>query len=659
MDQASKQYFNYDMLRYIKTVSDPNISPDESYIAYTFGWIDTDTLTSKSRIMRISMPSLVQDELTTGEKDSSPKFSPDGQTLAFCRLDEHDKRQLMLLPVSGGEPRQITDQSEGLLEFDWSPSSNKLVFSSLTDSETQSGITDPANATVKIASKLKYQFDTLGWRGNSYFHLFVVNTSNSQSTQITDGPWDNLSPRWSPDGEKIAFISARRPHNDIHALSEVYVTSCNGGPVELWSNSLASVSAITWAPDASKLIAVGSETPGFLSTWQGWLYSLTPENPPYKHSDDSFRPSVGFPGISPSPEINFTSTSSVVLLGDSKGESYVYQIDLESNSVERIGPGGMLASDMSANKSGDKLVISCSSPDNPSKLMTLDLRQDRCSTLTSPNSTYMEQVIQSSMDKFTIAQPDFDIECRVFYPPEFDNGSMYPLVLDIHGGPNGAFYDSFVPWQQLFASQGYIVLAVNPRGSSTYGDSFMMSVIDDWGGNDYEDLMAAVDDIAKRPYVDSNRLAVHGYSYGGYMTSWIIGHTNRFKAAVIGAPCINLHSMYGTSDIGTSFGELQWGVSVDVDTPESYILFANHLLSKSPITYASQVDTPALLLHGESDRRCPIGQSEEYFTVLKRLGKNVEMVRFPESSHLFPRLGKPVMRESYLKHALQWFDKYV
>ena len=173
MDQASKQYFNYDMLRYIKTVSDPNISPDESYIAYTFGWIDTDTLTSKSRIMRISMPSLIQDELTTGEKDSSPKFSPDGQTLAFCRLDEHDKRQLMLLPVSGGEPRQITDQSEGLLEFDWSPSSNKLVFSSLTDSETQSGITDPANATVKIASKLKYQFDTLGWRGNSHFHLFL------------------------------------------------------------------------------------------------------------------------------------------------------------------------------------------------------------------------------------------------------------------------------------------------------------------------------------------------------------------------------------------------------------------------------------------------------------------------------------------------------
>lgn len=660
MDQPPTQYFNYDMLRYIKTVSDPDISPDESCIAYTLGWIDTDTFTNKSRIMGITSDSHLAKELTSGEKDSAPKFSPDGQVLAFLRVDENDKRQIMVSPVSGSHPQQITDQAEGILEFDWSPSSNKLVFSSLTESDINLGDTGTSdNSPVKIASKLKYQFDTLGWRGNSHFHLFVVDTNDLQTVQITDGNSDNLSPTWSPNGDKIAFISGRRPENDVHALTEVYVTESHGGPAELWSDSLASVSAISWAPDGSRLLAIGSETPGFLSTWQGWLYSLTPENSPSKHSDDSFRPSVGFPGISSSPEIKWTSTASVILLGDSEGESYVYRVDLKTNSVERIGTGGILASDMSANNSGDKVVISCSSTGDPSTLIELDLTRDMSSTLTSHNDAYIAQVIQPSMEKFTIAQPDFDIECRVFYPPRFDPSSTYPLILDIHGGPNGAFYDSFVPWQQMFASQGYIVLAVNPRGSSTYGDSFMMSVINDWGGNDYNDLMAAVDHIAKRPYVDSNRLAVHGYSYGGYMTSWIIGHTNRFKAAVIGAPCINLHSMYGTSDIGTSFGELQWGVSLEVGTPESYILFANQLLSKSPITYASQVETPALLLHGESDHRCPIGQSEEYFTLLKRLGKNVEMVRFPESSHLFPRLGKPVMREAYLKHALQWFDLYV
>jgi len=659
MDQVSIQYFNYDMLRYIKTVADPDISPNDSCIAYTLNWIDPDTLASKSRIMCMSSVSLIHEELTSGEKDSTPKFSPDGQTLAFLRTDGNDKRQIMLLSVSGGEPKQITNQPAGVSEFDWAPSSNKLVFSSLTESDPTTVPVEIENNPIRVASNLKYQFDTLGWRGNSHFHLFVVDTADSQTIQITDGSWDNLSPTWAPDGYQIAFISARRPQNDVHALTEAYVIASDGGPVELWSDTLASVSAISWAPDGAKLLAVGSETPGFLSTWQGWLYSLTPRSTPSKHSDDSFRPSVGFPTISSSPQIKWTSSSSVILLGDSKGESYVYRINLGTNSCERFGTGGILASNMSVNNTGDKCVISCSSPNDPSRLVELDLAHNISSTLTSPNDPYISQVPQSTMDKFTITQADFDIECRVFYPPDFDMGSTYPLVLDIHGGPNGAFYDSFVPWQQLFASRGYIVLAVNPRGSSTYGDSFMMSVIDDWGGNDYNDLMAAVDEIAKRPYVDNDRLAVHGYSYGGYMTSWIIGHTNRFKAAVIGAPCINLHSMYGTSDIGTSFGELQWGVSSDIDTPESYIRFANRLLSKSPITYASQVETPALLLHGESDHRCPIGQSEEYFTALKRLGKNVEMVRFPESSHLFPRLGKPIMRESYLKHSLQWLDKYV
>ncbi len=271
----------------------------------------------------------------------------------------------------------------------------------------------------------------------------------------------------------------------------------------------------------------------------------------------------------------------------------------------------------------------------------------------------MSQITSPSMDKFIISRADFDIECRTLYPPDFDPNSQYPLILDIHGGPNGAFYDSFVPWQQVFASGGYIVLAINPRGSSTYGENFMMSVINDWGGNDYLDLMYALDHMKTLGCVDPNRLGVHGYSYGGYMSSWMIGHTNRFKAAVVGAPCINLHSMYGTSDIGTSFGELQWGLSLDIKSSEEYITLANKLLSKSPITYATYVDTPTLLLHGESDHRCPISQSEEYFTTLKRLGKTVEMIRFPDCSHLFPRLGSPTMREAYLKHSIQWFNKHL
>ncbi len=207
------------------------------------------------------------------------------------------------------------------------------------------------------------------------------------------------------------------------------------------------------------------------------------------------------------------------------------------------------------------------------------------------------------------------------------------------------------PLQQALAAAGYLVLAVNPRGSSTYGDQFMRAVLRDWGGEDYLDLMAAVDQVGERPYVDPARLGVHGYSYGGFMTSWTVGHTERFRAAVVGAPCIDLYSMYGTSDIGISFGEPQWGGSLVDAAPE--------LLKHSPITYASNVSAPVLLLHGESDARCPIAQSEEYFTVLKRLGKEVEFVRFPGCSHAFPRTGHPRMRGEYITRTLAWFYKHL
>lgn len=179
----------------------------------------------------------------------------------------------------------------------------------------------------------------------------------------------------------------------------------------------------------------------------------------------------------------------------------------------------------------------------------------------------------------------------------------------------------------------------------------MMSVLGDWGGEDYQDLMAAVDEVAARPYVDEGRLGVWEYGYGGFMTSWIIGHNDRFKAAVVGAPCTDLYSMYGTSDIGVSFGEDQWGGSL-VDAAEKLIKY-------SPITYASKVNTPVLLLHGEADARCPVAQSEEYFVVLKRLGKQVEFVRFQECNHLFLRTGHPKMREEYLARTLGWFQKWL
>ena len=237
------------------------------------------------------------------------------------------------------------------------------------------------------------------------------------------------------------------------------------------------------------------------------------------------------------------------------------------------------------------------------------------------------------------------------YPPGFDPEQSYPLVMEIHGGPNGFFGEGFNVLHQVIAGAGYLVLFVNPRGSSTYGAKFTDAVTVDWGGEDSLDLLHALDAVCERPYVDANRLGVHGYSYGGYMTTWLIGHDNRFKAAIAGAPVVNLWSMWGVSDIGPSWGSYQWG-----DVPDDNF---DWYRERSPITYVQNVQCPVLILHGEHDWRVPISQGEEYFAGLRYRGKIAEMVRFPGCSHLMMRVGDPALVQEYYERMVQWFDRYL
>jgi dipeptidyl aminopeptidase/acylaminoacyl peptidase len=649
-----------DMVRQLNTVADPSLSPDGSRLAYTLSWVNADNLESRSRIMMLELDSGPDQEFTQGLKDSGPRFSPDGGTLAFLRADQQDRRQVWVMPVSGGESRQLTSGPGRVIDFAWSPNSRQLAFCADVGPESQkredSTLSIPE---VREVRRIRYQYDTLGWRGDSHFHIFLADVSNGTVRQLTDGDWDDLSPVWSPDGSRIAFISGRRDDRDFRALTEAYVVPASGGEPCLWSEGLTSIGALTWSPDGQKLLAVGSPAPGFLVVWQGWLYILELDKPPLRLTDDSFRPLVGFPSITRPVEIRWTDGQQIILLGDAKGESFLYQASSAGNSTRRLLGGGWQNTDLALDASARNAVVFSSSWRSPSDLFYLNLGTGDRKQLTFHNREYLQEHPPAQMDKFSIRRSGWDIECRLFFPSDFDVSQMYPLVLDIHGGPNGAFYDSFTSWQQVLATSGYLVLAVNPRGSSTYGDDFMMAVLGDWGGEDYLDLMATVDEVTSRPYVDETRLGVHGYSYGGYMTSWIVGHTNRFRAAVVGAPCIDLFSMYGTSDIGVSFGEVQWGNTLEEATAEGFSQLAAQLLQRSPISYVSKVETPVLLLHGEADVRCPIGQSEEYFVMLKRLGKEVEFVRFPGCSHLFPRLGHPKMREEYLARTLSWFEKYL
>lgn len=645
-----------DVVYKLKTVGDPSLSPDGGRLAYSCSWVEEPGLESRSRIVMMELSSGKSAEFTQGTRDTVPKFSPDGGTLAFLRADDQGRRQVWLMASGGGEARTLTQSPGGVSDFSWSPDSKCLAFSADVVPVTPPQDQHPASIPqVKVVNRIRYRYDTLGWRGDSHYHLFVIDADGGPAKQLTHGDWDDLAPKWSPDGSRVAFISGRREDRDFRALTEAYVAPAGGGEAQLWSQGLFGVGALAWSPDGQRLVAVATEDPEGLVAWQSWLYLLEPGKEPRRLTDDSVRPYLGFPTINPPPELQWTGDGRILFLGDRRGESFLFETSADAGPVSTLAGGGCHTTALTLNEDATKAVVLSSTPSSPGDLYQVDLQVDLKSgdnhQLTDLNREYLSESPTARLEKFCFRREGLEIECRMWCPPGFDPSQKYPLVLDIHGGPNGAFYDSFVPVQQLLATAGYLVLAVNPRGSSTYGNDFMKAVIGDWGGEDYLDLMAAVDLVAERPYVDNTRLGVHGYSYGGFMTSWIAGHTGRFKAAVVGAPCIDLFSMYGTSDIGVSFGEVQWeGTLADA---------APALIKHSPISYAANVTAPVLLLHGEADDRCPIGQSEEYFVVLKRLGKEVEFVRFPGCSHLFQRVGHPKMRQEYLARTLAWFEKWL
>jgi dipeptidyl aminopeptidase/acylaminoacyl peptidase len=333
------------------------------------------------------------------------------------------------------------------------------------------------------------------------------------------------------------------------------------------------------------------------------------------------------------------------------GRSGLYVLDTETGDADLLKVWQAQHSGMSVEDAHRFVAQGESSFETAGEIVVFDRETGTSRQITDLNGPLLGETSTATWERFEVQRGGLTIEAWLLKPPDFDPARRYPLVLDVHGGPNGWYGPDFSYVQQMLASHGFLVVFANPRGSASYGRHFTEQVTGDWGGGDFLDLMAVVDEVLKRPYADPDRTGIFGYSYGGYMTSWTIGQTDRFKAAVCGAPVFDLVSQYGTGDLGHVWCDLQW----EGKPHESRDWYTAH----SPATFAHRARTPTLILHGEADIRCPIGQGEQLFTILRAAGCEVKFVRYPDSHHLFLLGGEPTYVEDFMRRTLEWFQRYL
>jgi len=654
-----KRSFKAEDVYRLRQVSDPQVSPGGHRVAYVVTSVDQEVDEYLSHIWVTALDGGEPEQVTRGpQKDSSPRWSPDGRTLAFVS-NRKDKRNQVWLIGEIGEPWQLTDVVRGATNPAWSPDGKTILFQTKTRTDGETKQDDKKTPQEKnlprVITELTYRFDGEGQYDDSFSHIWTIPSAGGKAKQITAGDFNDGQAAWSPDGKTIVFAANREAHSgEFPQQRDIWTVPARGpaGGRELrkLTPSKGPSSLPTWSPDGKTIAFTGHQRgEGFSSaTSHLWVVPSDGSDKPHALTEKLDRSVLGIPA---GQAIAWTPGSrEIVFLGQDGGAVRVYRVPAVGGEAVAVTDPERWASAISLTNAGSA-VISAISPVNPGELYALLLVGGEPKQLTHHNDEFLAAVNLCKPEPFTFKGADgWDIPGLIIKPSDFKPGQKYPLVLDIHGGPHGAHGQTFSPGFQQHAAEGYAVLLVNPRGSAGYGEPFTHACVGDWGGNDYEDLMRGVDWAIEQGIADPERLLVTGYSYGGFMTSWVVGHTNRFRAAVCGAPVSDLVSFYGESDIGTTFGQFEHGGPVWERWDE--------YRARSPLFHIKNCRTPFMLLHWEGDLRCPIGQSEELFAVLKKLGREVVFLRYPGAFHTYVTHA-PSQRVDAITRTGEWFDRWL
>ncbi len=652
---ADRRPVTFDDIMAVRTVGSAEIAPDGSAVLYTVRQWEPAAkppaekrMEARSHIYRVSAAGGAARQLTFGDRgETSPRWSPNGRLIAFTAArgsgegDDAPRPQIWVMPADGGEPWQLTSVKEGVSSYEWAPDSKSIAF---TSREALSKEDD---------EKRKRRDDARVFEGDFRLtQLWIVDVEPRKERRLTEGCNCTVrgTPSWSPDAATIVFAAAPTPmvRDD---REDIYTVKADGGGLEKIAATAAPESSPRWSPDGKTIAYIAD--PAGLSIGDGitvgtvgnshlMLYDVAT-----KTSKDAASPAFD---ASPGALIWGRDGKRIRFAAGVRVWRDMYAYDLESGTYERVTNGANISS-ISLSRDGLRAAFIADSADAPAEVMISDAPFQDFKRITDTNPQVKDLALGQTEVVTWKSADGLEIEGLLLKPVGFDPATKYPLMVVVHGGPTGAFTNSFrVAYGdggQFWAGQGWAVLYPNPRGSTNYGEKFMRGNIPDWGGGDYRDIMSGVDAVIKRGVADPEKLAVQGWSYGGYMTCWIVSQTGRFKAAMMGAGLSNLPSMYNTTDIPAYLGGFFRGY------PSKGTLAL--LNERSGITYVDRVTTPLLILHGANDERVPIGQPMEFYRALKDRGKTVELVFYPREGH---GVQEYYHQRDRLQRQYEWIAKY-
>ena len=682
--QARRPITETDLFRFV-WVADPQMSPDGTQVAFVRVSADQKADHYETSIWLAKADGSEPPRRLTGTiRDHSPRWSPDGSRLAFVRAAEKEGRvqppQIYVMAMAGGEGRAVTDLARGAANPAWSPDGTSLAFTSQTfpeEADPKPPAKDdkkekPRQSDVRVISRAVYRAN--GVPGFGYVdpdrpsHIWVgAADGTSKPKRVTSGEFSSGNHKWSRDGKQIFFTADRRrePYylpND----SDLYAVDRDGGEPTRVASIDGNIGAYAQSPDGKRIAFVGTlhGTPersyNQSDLWTVDVPGGTPRNLTEKFDfdiDGGIGGDQRAPrGSHPSGPIWSQDGRVLTVKVGHHGNAYLKAFDARTGDAAYEGdtpPANAEVMSYTAASNAPKLAMVISTPTAVGDLYVADAATGaKPRKLTSFNDELFGQLRMNEPEE--IWYPSFDgrkIQGWILKPPGFDASKKYPLILQIHGGPHAAYGNTFTHEFQWMAAKGYVVLYTNPRGSSNYGQEFGNIIQFAYPGDDYKDLMAGVDAVLEKGYIDEGRMGVTGGSGGGLLTNWTVTQTNRFKAAVSQRDISDWTNFWYTADF-TLFRQT-WFRKPPFQDPQDFA-------RRSPITYVEKIQTPLLFILGDEDWRTPPSAGgEDLFRALKYLKRDTEMVRFPNENHDLSRSGKPWHRVERLQHIMRWFDKYL